>query len=116
MVMLHLPQSEVDAIHAWYGHQECKAGGVRGIRDYSREKIFTQHDEATLAIAWSVFVRGAQRKHLSTRKIAKEYGLSQSTVMRDVKVIAHNGRALEGEAIERLTPIFERSGLIEIVE
>ncbi len=115
MVMRHLSQPEIDAIHAWYGHQECKAGGVHGIRDYHRRMISTQHDEATLAIAWSVFARGWQRKHFSTRKIAKKYGLSQSTVMRDVKVIADNGRVLEGAAIEHLTPIFESKGLIEVI-
>ncbi len=114
MVMDTLPKPEADAICAWYGHAATKAKGIYGIRDYSRYEMSTTSEEATLAIACSVYVTGWRRKHLSTRKISKKYGLSQSTVMRDKERIAENARALETYAIEHLTPIFEGRGLIEM--
>lgn len=113
-VLHHLPKPEADAIYARYGHQVCKAGGVRGIRDYSQLMLSTHNDMATLTMAWSVFGSARQREDFSTRKIATEYGLSQSTVTRDVQVIVRTGRTLEGRAVERLTPIFERGGLVGI--
>ncbi len=111
-VLHHLPKPEADAIYARYGHQVCKAGGIRGIRDYSQPMLSTHNDLATLTMAWSVFGTARQREDFSTRKIATEYGLSQSTVTRDVQVIVRTGRTLEGRAVERLTPIFERGGLV----
>ncbi|UUM20947.1 hypothetical protein [Mycoavidus sp. SF9855] len=114
VVMNALPKPEADAICAWYGHAATKAKGIYGIRDYSRHRLSTTSEEATLAIAWSVYATGWRRKYVSTRKISKEYGLSQSTVMRDKERIAENARALETYAIEHLTPIFEGRGLIEM--
>ncbi|KAG0323204.1 hypothetical protein BGZ97_012363 [Linnemannia gamsii] len=112
-VMDKLPKLEADAICARYGHAATKAKGICGIRDHSLSMISTQRDEATLAIACSVFAEKRWRKELSTRKIAKAYTLSQSTVTRDMNAIAEKAKELEDYAIEKLTTIFERSGLIE---
>ncbi len=116
VVMHRLPKPEADAICARYGHAATKAKGICGIRNYSRGMIRTQREEATLAIACSVFTEKRQRKALSSSEIAKAYTLSEPTVTHDVGVIARKARELEGYAIERLTTIFERSGLIEMAE
>ena len=108
----HLPKPEADAVYARYGHQVCKAGGVRGIRDYSQPMLSTHNDLATLTMAWSVFGSARQRKDFSVRKIADEFGLGKSTVTNDVGKIRQTARFLENRAVERLLPIFEQGGLV----
>lgn len=111
-VVHHLPKPEADAVHARFGHQVCKAGGVRGMRDYCAPMLSTQGDMATLTMAWGVFGTQRQRDDLSVRKIAAEYGLSKSTVANDMGIIRRMGRMLLDRAVERLSSIFERSGLV----
>jgi hypothetical protein len=112
VVIHHLPQPEADAIHARYASQTLKASGVRGVRDYSQPLLSTSGDLPTLAMAWSLFATVKQRDGLSTQKIADEFGLGKSTVAKDVLSIRRTARMLENRAIERLTPLFERSGLM----
>ncbi len=108
----HLPAPEVHAVHARYAHQAEKASGVRGIRDYAAPMLTTHSDTPTLAIAWSIFGTKKQRDGLSTYHIAKEAGLSQSTVQRDLTAMKNVAKMLEDRAIERLTSVFQKDNLI----
>lgn len=113
VVIHHLPKPEADAVNARYAYQKLKAQGVRGVRDYSQPLLSTQGDMATLAMAWSLFATAKQREDLSTHRIAAEYGLAQRTISRDVQSIRNTAKMLENRAVERLTPIFEGSLLVE---
>ncbi|WP_369952183.1 DeoR family transcriptional regulator [Ralstonia syzygii] len=111
-VIHRLPKPEADAVHARFGYQVCKAGGVRGVRDYSQPSLSTQGDMATLTMAWGVFGTQRQRDDLSVRKIAAEYGLSPATVGRDMQIIRNTGRLLLNRGVERLAPMFEAQNLV----
>ncbi|WP_287496897.1 DeoR family transcriptional regulator [Pandoraea sp. CB10b_02] len=111
-VIHHLPKPEADAVHARFGYQVCKAGGVRGVRDYCSPMLSTQGDMATLTMAWGVFGTQRQRDDLSVRKIAAEYGLSPATVGRDMQIIRNTGRLLLNRGVERLAPMFEAQNLV----
>lgn len=111
-VLHHLPKPEVDAVHARFAHQICKAGGVRGVRDYCQPSLSSQGDMATLSMAWGVFGTQRQRDDLSVRKIATEFGLSASTVGRDMQIIRNTGRMLLNRGVERLSSMFERQNLV----
>ena len=111
-VVHHLPKPEADAVHARFGHQACKAQGVKGVRDCCLPMMSTQDDIATLTMAWGVFGTRSQRDDLSVRRIATEYGLSASTVGRDMQVIRNTGRLLANRGIERLSAMFERQNLV----
>ena len=111
-VVHHLPEPELHAVHARYAHQLDKSAGVRGIRDYAAPMLATQSDTPTLAIAWSIFGTKKQREGLSTHHIAKEAGLSQSTVLRDLSAMKNVVRTLENRAVERLAAVFQKDNLI----
>jgi len=108
-----LIQPEIDAVHARFGARAtCQPAGVRGVRDYSLPLLFTQHDSATLAMAWSIYGAQRDREALPSRRIAAEYGLAKSTVIADTGRMRRMARMLEGRAIERLTPSFVADGLV----
>ena len=125
----HLPKPEADVVLARYvpaptldrvGRPELmpipiqviKANAIRAVRDYCQPMLTTQGDIPTLAMAWSLFGSKAHKDDFSTRKIAADCKLSQSTVTRDVSTIKRLARVLETRAVERLTPIFMISGLV----
>lgn len=125
----HLPKPEADVVQARYvpaptldrvGRPEMmpiplqvtKANAIRAVRDYCQPMLSTQGDIPTLAMAWSLFGSKAHKDDFSTRKIASGCQLSQSTVTRDVATIKRLARLLENRAVERLTPIFMKSGLV----
>ncbi|MDR0478304.1 MAG: helix-turn-helix domain-containing protein [Burkholderiaceae bacterium] len=110
----HLTAPEAGAVKARYGRngQPCKAQGIEGVRNYCMPLLSIQGDDPTLAMAWGVFGEKKQREFLSQRTIANEFGLSQSTVCRDMKRIRFTGRALLNRAIKRLQPMFEQQGLV----
>jgi len=112
-VVHHLTQPEAAVIHARYAHQVEKAKGVRAVRDYVAPLLATQHESATLAMAWGIFCTPKQRDGISTRRIADEFKLSQSTVTRDQQAIRRAARSLESRGIERLRPMFERCLLVD---
>jgi len=111
-VLHHLPQPEIDAVHARYGYHHLKGNGIKGVRDYSLPMMATQDDWATLAMAVSVFGTARQREEYSTRMIAKSWGLSQSTVVRDIKIIRNTAKVLHERACDRLNSFFEIHGLV----
>jgi hypothetical protein len=111
-VVHHLPAPEAHSIHARYGQQNIKAEGVRGIRDYAAPMLTTHADTPTLAIAWSIFGTKRQREGLSTHHIAKDSGLSQSTIQRDLTAMKNVAKMLEQRGIERLESVFAKGNLI----
>jgi len=112
-VEYRLPAPEAAAVHAYYGRagQQCKADGIQAVRDYCLPLLSIKGEDPTLAMAWGVFGEKRQREFLSQRKIAREFGLSQSTVCRDMKHIRYTGDVLCNRAVERLRPMFAQQGL-----
>lgn len=108
----HCTQTEADAIRAKWAYQKEKADGVRGVRDYCLPMMATGHLDATLAMAWAVFGTERQRKEVSTAAIARQWGLVQQTVSRDVKRIRETAQRMQQQGIDRLRPMFERDGLV----
>jgi len=108
----HLLKHESDAIHARYGFQVCKANGVRGVRDYCLPIMTIKGNIPTLAMAWGVYGTKRQREDLSSRRIAEEFSLSQSSVTRNMRVIRDTGMLLLDRGIDRLRVLFERGNVV----
>lgn len=111
-VLHHLNQPEIDVVHARYGYHFLKGQGIKGVRDRSLPMMSTKNDWATLAMTVSVYGSAKQREEFSTRMIAKEWGLSQSTVVRDIKIIRNTARAIHQQACDKLNSFFELHGLV----
>lgn len=111
-VLHRLPAHEAHAVHARYAHAALKAEGVRGVRDYCRQRVTTHGDMPSLAIAWNVYASLKQREGLSVRKIAAEYKLAPSTVGRDVQKVRETGQMLLNQAVDRLGAPFLQSNLV----
>ena len=111
----HLDVYERHAVYARYSYQKVKAEGVRVMRDCSLASMSCKDEWATIAMAWSVFGNAVQMDGLSTRVIANEFGLSQSSVARDVMTIKKESGRLMISAVHRLQFLFASSGLIETI-
>jgi hypothetical protein len=116
----HLPTPERDAIHARFGYQLVKAGGVRGLAEYCGPLCATANADALLALCWALYApRNTPRDHKdgragdwSLRALEKEYGVSKSTLGRDQRMVRITGDALEKRGQERLGELFERTNLV----
>lgn len=111
-VLHHLVGPEMSVVHARYGYGFEKGVGIKGVRKYCEPMMSTKYEWPTLAMAINVFGSAKQSAEFSIRMIAKEWGLSKSTVARDVGIIRSTSRLLENRAYDRLRPIFEKSELI----
>jgi hypothetical protein len=98
----HLPGHERDVVHATYGYQVRKAGGVRGVVRYVEPLLFTHDPDALLAMGWGVFGSERQKKDFAGVAIAREWGLAARTVQADMKKIRMKRDSLMYDAIERL--------------
>lgn len=108
-----LPWPEACAVKAYYGHQNTKADGVRGVASFASHSLSMHNQNATLAMAWSVYGTPRQRQGLSIRDIAKEYSLSVTTAQRDKQIIATRAKELGELALGRLEGYFIENGVIE---
>lgn len=116
LVTHHLPKPEIDAVHARFGQQVCKATGVRGIRDYAAPMLSITHDDTALAIAWSIYGTARQREGLSVNAISAESKYARATVNKDLIAMKNVAKSLETRAIDRLTVLMEKGGLIYFEE
>jgi hypothetical protein len=111
-VLHQLDEPGISVIHARYAYGFDKGLGIKGARKYCAPMMSTQDEWPTLAMAVNVFGSAKQSAEFSIRNIAKQWGLSKSTVARDVGVIRTTSKMLEQRAYDRLRPIFEKSDLI----
>jgi hypothetical protein len=112
-VSTHLALPEQSAIWTKYGMRKRQARGVDGLADYVEPMLTIGHLHARLAMIWGKYGREIDREAFSIRKIAAEFGLAHATVQRDQQKIVACQRALEGRALQRLDPYFEKTGLID---
>lgn len=112
-VMDHLLIGERHAVHARYALQNVQSSGVRAMRDEAMPMLSCQDEWPTLAMAWLIFGSIGQTAGITTRSIADEFELSQTSVMRDIGRIKQVHRALELVAFNKLSELFRKDGLIE---
>jgi hypothetical protein len=109
----HLPGPERDAVWARYSNQVERGAGVIGIGDYVRPQLPFGDEIAIRALVYAHFQPDLRDRGLSYQEISKERGIHTKTLKRATVIIANTTRILENMAVERLTPMFERDGLIE---
>lgn len=107
----HLPDHEQAVVWARYSYQAEKAAGVRGVLDYVGPLLSVGHADARLAMGWSVFGTDRQRADFTASAIAREWGLQQKAVVRDVSAIKQTARRLFDSAVDRLGALFGEAGV-----
>lgn len=112
-VIAHLLPAERHAVHARYALQSVQAAGVRAMRDAAMPLLACQREIPTLAMAWMAFGSAKQMEGVTTRTIADEFSLSQSSVVRDIGKIRQVHHALAMMAFDKLSELFLKDGLIE---
>jgi hypothetical protein len=108
----HLTPPERSAVWTRFGMRRRQADGVRAFSDYVGPVLTTQHEIARMAMVWGLYAHTGRRDDFSLNKIAEEFQLARTTLQRDQKAIATYHKSLEGRAIERLQPYFQRTGLV----
>lgn len=109
----HLPGPERDVIWCRYGFQLERSGGVRGLGDYVLPQMTFGDKVAIHALVYGHFCPQMRSKGLSLQEISKERNIHTKTLRRAATIIGNTARILENMAVERLTPMFERDGLVE---
>jgi len=112
-VIDHLLLAERHAVHARYATQSTQADGVRAMRDAALPLMSCQSDVPTLEMAWLVFGCGSQTDGITTRSLADDCGMSQSSIVRDIIKIRRVHQTLMSAALDKLTELFRKDGLIE---
>lgn len=110
----HLPGPERDVIWARYSNQVERGAGVIGISDYAEPHLPFKDKIAIRALVYAHFAPELRDRGLSYQAISKECGIHTKTLKRATTIIANMAKILENMALARLTPMFERDGLIEI--
>ncbi|WP_194720808.1 hypothetical protein [Noviherbaspirillum malthae] len=108
----HLPDPERFAVLARFAYQVEKAQGVAGLAEYVRPSIRITDQIAIRALVYGHTTPKQREKGLSYTEISRERGIPVITLRRTAAVIAKTTRLLEDMAIERLTPMFARDGVV----
>lgn len=110
----HLAAPEYAAVRARFGHQRTKAEGVQDLAEYVQPASGVTNGLAVRAVVWSQYHRGSQRAadRWSLRAIERETGVSVHALRRCVEVVRHTGQALEARAEDRLSGLFQRTGVV----
>lgn len=109
----HLPGPERDVIWARYSNQAERGAGVIGIGEYVRPQLPFGDEIAIRALVYAHFQPELRDRGLSYQAISKERGIHTRTLKRATAIIVNTTKLLENMAVERLTPMFERDGLVE---
>lgn len=109
----HCTALERFAIWAWFSHTEDKAEGVRQLRDFCEPGFTVQSPQAQMLMVWAVHATGRARDICTQRAIAAEHELSQSTVHRNMQMVAKTAGRLRRQGMDRLEPMFRRDGLVD---
>lgn len=108
----HLPDPERFAVLARFAYQVEKAKGVAGLAAYVRPSIRLTDEIAIRALVYAHTTPKQREKGLSYTDISKDRGIPVITLRRTAAVIAKTTRLLEDMAIDRLTPMFARDGVV----
>lgn len=110
----HLPAPERDAIWARYSQQTERAAGVAGLAQYVAPLLTFKDEVAVRALVYGYCEPSMRKKGLSYQEISEERGIHVKTLKRANTVIAATFHTLEDMAKKRLTPMFERDGLVAV--
>lgn len=108
----HLPAPEQFAVLARFAYQMEKAKGVAGLAEYVRPQIGITDEIAIRALVYGHSMPKQRERGLSYTEISRERGIPVITLRRTAAKIARTVRTLEDMAIHRLTPMFERDGVV----
>lgn len=110
----HLPGPERFAIWARYAYQAQKGAGIQGLASYIRPQLSIGDEIAICALLYGHVMPNQREKGFSYPEISKDRGIPVITLRRSAAIIGQTARTLEQIAIERLTPMFEGHGVVEI--
>lgn len=124
-----LPQPEMWAVQAKFGYMEIDGGANNRRYAFSAERIdaikglshwLAPSINGVSSMALDCLVAKAYANHsrtsISLRDLEKSFGIARSTVDRRYKEVQEHLHKLEFKATERLRPIFESQGIVELIE
>lgn len=115
-----LPGPELHAVWARWGiltgAGNEKSEGVRGLANYCKPLIRITNKEAIQALVYGQTNSRWRAQGLSYEDIAKEYTISVKTLRNAAAIIKATAHSLEQMACDRLTPDWERDGLLTVRE
>jgi hypothetical protein len=110
----HLPGPEKHAVLGRYSIQVDRAAAVMKLGAYIRPQLTIGDETAIHALLYGCFAPHMRDKGLSLKDISDARGIHVKTLKRAAVTISNTVKVLEGMAIDRLTPMFERDGLIPL--
>ncbi|HEY8606617.1 MAG TPA: hypothetical protein VIM12_05825 [Noviherbaspirillum sp.] len=116
----HLPAPERDAVWARYGQQKEKGDGVQGLSQYFAPQLTITDDIAIRALVYGYFDSSKRKPFdpkknvggLSYQEISEQRDIHIKTLHRANAIISRTSNILLGMAEARLTPMFQRDGLV----
>lgn len=108
----HLPGPEQWVIWAKYSNQVDRAAGVKGLAEYVAPMLTISDQMAIRALVYGHFAPHMRNRGLSYEDISKDRGIHVKTLKRASSLIAQTSGVLEKLAVDRLTPMFQRDGLV----
>ncbi|WP_234775193.1 hypothetical protein [Paraburkholderia tropica] len=90
--------------------------GVFGMATYLRPTVNLQNRETIMALIAAHAFPNQREQEFTYQRISKHYGVPVRTLERAAFTIRKRLRGLENQAVERLKPMFERDGLVEVEE
>lgn len=109
----HLPDPERDVIWAKHGHQVERGNGVQGWADYVAPQLTIEDMDVIKALIYGHFHPELRKSGLAYDDISKLSNIHVKTLKRATAIIARSADMMEQRAFNRLTPMFERDGLVE---
>ncbi|PXW23395.1 hypothetical protein [Paraburkholderia caballeronis] len=115
-----LPGPECYAVWSRWGVRTGPEGeksvGVQGLAEYCAPLLRIGEIEAIQALVYGRTNERWRRQGLSYEEIAKAYSISVKTLRLAAATIRTTAESLENRAIQRLSPEWERDGLIAVGE
>lgn len=109
----HLPGPERDVIWAKHAQQKERGEGVQGLSQYLAPQLPIDDIIAIQALIYGQFHPKFRDTGLSYKDINEQRGIHVKTLKRATAIISKTSETLEQMAFARLTPMFERDGLVE---
>lgn len=110
----HLPDPERDVIWAKHGYQVERGNGVQGWADYVAPQLTIEDTDVIKGLIYGHFHPELRKSGLSYDDISKLKSIHVKTLKRATSIIAKASDKMEQRAFDRLTPMFERDGLVEL--
>jgi len=112
----HLTVPERAVILCRYAQQLEKAQGVSDLANYVRPMLSFSDDISIKALIYGHLQPHQRKKGLSYQEISTERGIALKTLRNGAALIARTASQLESMAIDRLSPMFLRDGVIHTRE